>query len=146
MRILVLGDSYCPSLSLRPAFEDLPGHDVMFVDVIDEPSWRPSTPSEQHLREYLGSPAQVIAAYGGQEVLVVQGAPVTDAVIAAAPELRLICVTRGGPVNVDIGAATARGIPVVTTPGKNATAVAELTIAAMIIVAPADPGRVPPRA
>jgi D-3-phosphoglycerate dehydrogenase / 2-oxoglutarate reductase len=135
VRILVLGDSYCPSLSLRPAFEDLPDHDVTFVDVVDEPGWRPSTASEQRLREYLGSPAQVLAAYDGQEVLVVQGAPVTDAVIAAAPELRLICVTRGGPVNVDIAAATARGIPVVTTPGKNATAVAELTIAAMIIVA-----------
>jgi D-3-phosphoglycerate dehydrogenase len=135
VRILVLGDSYCPQLSLRPALADLPGHELTFADVVDEPGWRPASESERRLREYLGSPAQVIAALDRHEVLVVQAAPVSDAVIAAAPDLRLICVARGGPVNVDMASATARGIPVVTTPGKNATAVAELTIAAMVMVA-----------
>ena len=61
-------------------------------------------------------------------MLVVQGAPVSAEVMDAAP-LRLVCCARGGPVNVDVAAATARGIPVVTTPGKNADAVAELTLA-----------------
>jgi phosphoglycerate dehydrogenase-like enzyme len=135
VRILVLGDSYCPGLSLRPALADLPGHEVTFSDVVDDPTWQPSTPSEHRLREYLGTPAQVIAALEGHDVLVVQAAPVTDAVLDADRDLRLVCVARGGPVNVDLEAATARGIPVVTTPGKNATAVAELTIAAMIMVA-----------
>jgi D-3-phosphoglycerate dehydrogenase len=111
------------------------GHAVTYGDVIDEPAWQPTSPSEMKLKEYLGSPAQVIAALEGHDVLVVQGAPVSDEVIAAAPELRLICVARGGPVNVDLEAASARGIPVVTTPGKNATAVAELTIALMIMLA-----------
>jgi D-3-phosphoglycerate dehydrogenase len=121
--------------SLRPAFEGLTGHELTFTDVHDEPDWLPSSPSEQRIKEYLGSPAQVITALDGHDVLVVQGAPVTDAVMDAAPQLRLICVARGGPVNVDMETATARGIPVVTTPGKNATAVAELTIAAMIMLA-----------
>jgi D-3-phosphoglycerate dehydrogenase len=67
-------------------------------------------------------------------VLVVQGAPITDAVLDAAP-IRLLCVARGGPVNVDLGAATERGIPVATTPGKNANAVAELTIACLVLLA-----------
>jgi D-3-phosphoglycerate dehydrogenase len=113
----------------------MPGHELTFADMVDEPSWRPSTPSELRVREYLGSPRQVIDALDHHDVLVVQAAPVTDAVLDSTPELRLICVARGGPVNVDLQAATARGIPVVTTPGKNATAVAELTIAAMIMVA-----------
>ena len=56
------------------------------------------------------------------------GAPVSAEVLDAAP-LRLVCCARGGPVNVDVDAASERGIPVVNTPGKNAEAVAELTIA-----------------
>jgi phosphoglycerate dehydrogenase-like enzyme len=121
--------------SLAPAFERLTGHDVTLADVVDEPAWHPVSSSEQRIKELLGSPDQVIAALDGHEILVVQAAPVTDRVLDANPNLKLVCVARGGPVNVDVDAATARGIPVVTTPGKNATAVAELTIAAMIMLA-----------
>ena len=32
--------------------------------------------------------------------------------------LRLVCCARGGPVNVDVAAASQRGIPVTTTPGQ----------------------------
>ena len=140
MKIFVLGDSFCPASALRPAFEKLDGHSISYANVVDEPTWQPISASESQLSEYLGSPAQVIAALGvndgyGHDVLVIQGAPVTDAVIAAAPKLKLICVARGGPVNVDVEAATERGIPVVTTPGKNATAVAELTIAMLVMLA-----------
>ena len=102
MRILVLGDSYCPNRSLRPALEALPGHEVTFLDVTDEPGWRPVTASEQRVRELLGSPAQVIAALDGHDVLVVQAAPVTAEVMDACPQLKLVCVARGGPVNVDL--------------------------------------------
>jgi D-3-phosphoglycerate dehydrogenase len=66
---------------------------------------------------------------------VVQGAAVSAEIIDADPSLRLICCARGGPVNIDVGAASARGIPVVTTPGKNADAVAELAIAFMVMLA-----------
>ena len=62
MRVLVVGDSYCPSHALQPAFERLaPAHQVTFRDVVDEPDWTPRSPSELRLREYLGSPEQVIA-------------------------------------------------------------------------------------
>jgi phosphoglycerate dehydrogenase-like enzyme len=56
-------------------------------------------------------------------------------VLDAAPALRLIACARGGPVNVDLAAATERGIPVVTTPGKNADGVAELSMAFMVMIA-----------
>jgi D-3-phosphoglycerate dehydrogenase len=59
---------------------------------------------------------------------------VSDAVLDAAPGLRLVACARGGPVNVDVDAASARAIPVVTTPGKNADAVAELTIAFIVML------------
>jgi D-3-phosphoglycerate dehydrogenase len=136
MKILVVGDSYCPWRALGPSIDRLAEHhDVTCFDVVDEPTWRPTTQSDQKVREYLGSPRQVIDRLDGHEVLIVQGAPVTDAVMDAAPGLKLVCVARGGPVNVDIAAATERGIAVVTTPGKNAQAVAELTIAFMVMLA-----------
>lgn len=135
MRILVVGDSYCPSAAFRPAFAGLAErHRVTFADVVDDLGWEPKSDSDRRLREVNGNPAQVIAALEDDEVLVVQGAPVSDAVLAAAPKLRLVCCARGGPVNVDLDAATARGVPVVTTPGKNADAVADLTVAFIVML------------
>ena len=46
-----------------------------------------------------------------------------------------MCCARGGPVNVDTAAATERGIPVVTTPGKNAESVADQALAFMVMLA-----------
>ena len=77
----------------------------------------------------------MIDRLAGHEVLVVQGAAVTEEVLDAAPGLRLVAVARGGPVNVDVAAATRRGVPVVITPGKNAQAVAELTFGFLVMLA-----------
>ena len=51
-------------------------------------------------------------------------------------ELPLIAIgcTRGRPDNVDVEAATAAGIPVLHTPGRNADAVAEMTVALLMAV------------
>ena len=62
--------------------------------------------------------SELAARMDGVEVLVVQGAPVTDAVLDASGALRLVCCARGGPVNVDVEAVTARGLPLVNTPGQ----------------------------
>lgn len=135
MRILVVGDPYCPSSAFRRAFEALrPNHEVDYTDVVDDPRWQPVSPSDRRVKETMGTPEQIIAVLRDHDVLVVQGAPVTDAVLAADPVLRLVCCARGGPVNVDVAAASARGIPVVTTPGKNADAVAELTMAFLVML------------
>jgi D-3-phosphoglycerate dehydrogenase len=135
-RILIIGDRFFPAAILREGFSDLEAdHEITSVDVLDEPTWMPATLSERRLREVIGSPSQVIAALDGHDILVVQGAPVSDEVLDANPALRLVCCARGGPVNVDVAAATARGIPVATTPGKNADAVAELTIGFLILLA-----------
>jgi D-3-phosphoglycerate dehydrogenase len=45
-----------------------------------------------------------------------------------------IASTRGDPTNVDIAGATAAGIPVLHAPGRNADAVAEMTVALLMAV------------
>ncbi len=48
--------------------------------------------------------------------------------------LTVIGSTRGDPTNVDIAAATERGIPVVHAPGRNRDGVAEMTVALLFAV------------
>jgi D-3-phosphoglycerate dehydrogenase / 2-oxoglutarate reductase len=55
-----------------------------------------------------------------------------DEELSALPALGLVACVRGGPVNVDIGAATRRGIPVLYTPGRNAESVADFVIGQII--------------
>ena len=129
MRVLAIGDPYLPVGHFAEALASL-GEAVtvttMQIDRTDaEP---PRTPSEARLREYAGDPAEVVRAAAGHTAIVVHGAPVSAEALDT-PGLRLVCCARGGPVNVDVAAATERGIPVANTPGKNASAVAELTIA-----------------
>lgn len=74
----------------------------------------------------------LISALPGVEVAVTQMAPFTEEVFASAPDLRMIGVCRGGPVNVDLAAATAAGVVVSFAPGRNAQAAAEFAIGLML--------------
>jgi len=59
----------------------------------------------------------------------------SERVIAACPSLRMISIWGTGTDNVDHAACAARGITVTNTPGINARAVAEQTLALMLAVA-----------
>jgi D-3-phosphoglycerate dehydrogenase len=120
----------------RKAFEPLERrHQIEYIELNELTPFVPSTASEQRLREYLGSPTEVAERMGGVQVLAVHGAPVTEEVLDASTELRLVCCARGGPVNIDVEALSTRGVPLVNTPGKNAEAVADLTVAFLIMLA-----------
>ena len=70
------------------------------------------------------------------DALVVRSAvQVDDALLEAAPKLRVIGRAGVGVDNIDADAATRRGIVVMNTPGANAIAVAELTIGLMLALA-----------
>ncbi len=137
LRVLVVGDSYMPTAIFAAALAPL-GEAVSVTQLQLESEARPEAEPANGVREYIGDPLEVAAAVAGHDVLAVHGAPVTAKVLDAAP-LRLVCCARGGPVNVDVAAATARGIPVATAPGRNAIAVAELTLAFALLLIRAAP-------
>jgi D-3-phosphoglycerate dehydrogenase / 2-oxoglutarate reductase len=62
-------------------------------------------------------------------------APIMAAAVAAAPNLALIVQPASGLDNVDVAAATARGIPVCAAAGVNAASVAEAAIMSLLAVA-----------
>jgi D-3-phosphoglycerate dehydrogenase len=84
------------------------------------------------LREFYGGASEIVDFVGGAEILVTHLAPLSAAMMEALPALELVAVSRGGAVNIDMRAARARGLKVVNTPGRNASAVAEFTIGAII--------------
>ena len=70
------------------------------------------------------------------EVIVVRGvAQITETIIEAAEKLKVIGRTGVGINNIDIASATARGIPVVFTPGAKSRAVAEAAMAFLLALA-----------
>ena len=84
------------------------------------------------IREYSGNEDQVIEWAKDADAVLVHIAPVSRRVIDALPNLKFIGVGRGGPVNVDQAAAAERNIVLANAPGRNAGAVAEFTVGAII--------------
>jgi D-3-phosphoglycerate dehydrogenase len=68
------------------------------------------------------------------EVLVVRSTKVDEATIGAATNLSLIVRAGAGTDNIDTVAASGRGIYVCNVPGRNAVAVAELTMGLLLAV------------
>jgi D-3-phosphoglycerate dehydrogenase len=136
MRVLAVGDSYLGVDTFARGLARLAGrHDLEFLQLDETRRFAPATDAERALREFAGDPEEIVARMPGVEALVVHGAPVTDRVLAASEDLKLVGCARGGPVNVAVAAAAARGIALLTTPGKNAEAVADQTLAFMIMLA-----------
>ena len=129
MKILIAGDDFTPSTLFQRCLKERlkkTSKELEF-DMFDIGPEQVLSEKLTEVREYWGNPQDLIDRIKGVEVLVVTFAPVTAKVIEAANDLRVIGCARGGPVNVNIEAATKKGIPVLNTPGRNAEAVAEYT-------------------
>jgi D-3-phosphoglycerate dehydrogenase len=126
MRILAAGDHFVlPSLlsdALRAQAADAEIRELTLPWPVE-----PFGPVGE-VEEASGTEDALIEALRGVTACVTQMAPVTAKVLAGAPELKLVAVARGGPVNVNVKAATERGVLVCYAPGRNATATAEFTV------------------
>jgi D-3-phosphoglycerate dehydrogenase len=69
------------------------------------------------------------------DILIVESDFVLAETLELAPGLRFVGICRGATNHVDLDAARERGVTVVYTPGRNATAVAELTLALLLALA-----------
>jgi len=84
----------------------------------------------EQMRVLAGS--KLVKALKGVHILVTEVDQVRRQIFPHVPDLRVISCCRGAPVNIDLEAATEHGIPVLTTPGRNADAVADLTLLFML--------------
>jgi D-3-phosphoglycerate dehydrogenase / 2-oxoglutarate reductase len=82
--------------------------------------------------EASGTEDQLIESLQGVKVCLTQMAPLTARVLAECPDLELFAVSRGGPVNANLPAATEHGVAVTFAPGRNAESTAEHTIGMML--------------
>jgi len=76
--------------------------------------------------------AQLLDAVKDADALIIRSDKIDAEVMAAAPQLKIVVRAGAGYDNVDLDAATARGIVVMNTPGQNANAVAELVLGLLV--------------
>ena len=91
-------------------------------------SYKWSTEVVDNVKEAYGSPEAIKAAISGCDVVVSGYAPFTKEIMDASPGLKIIGISRGGPVNVDQRSATEKGIIVLKAVGRNAESVADQTL------------------
>lgn len=120
-------------MNLPPAYVTAPlrGPGLETLRTICDPvidPWIDHTPIRIMNSEQLASAAAAVSA----ELLVVESDRVSGPVLELP--LRAIGVCRGDPNNVDVAHATRAGIPVLRAPGRNANAVAEMTVALLFAV------------
>lgn len=135
--VAIIGDRFMLSETFDAALRAACGgavaarlHDLPWPDEPMEHGY--DVPGAEGLKEYMGTPDEIAALIGEAQMLITHLAPLSASMMARLPRLEFVAVSRGGPVNVDLAAAREHGIRVVNTPGRNASAVAEFTVGAIL--------------
>jgi D-3-phosphoglycerate dehydrogenase len=80
-------------------------------------------------------PDDLLKAVSDADALIIRSDLVTREVLEAGKKLKIVVRAGAGYDNIDLKAATEKGIVVMNTPGQNANAVAELALAMMVYLA-----------
>ena len=75
---------------------------------------------------------EAIRRIGDSQIVILNKTPITEALLAACPSVRMICVQATGYNVVDCEAARRRGIPVCNVPSYGTAAVAQFTMALLL--------------
>jgi len=90
---------------------------------------------EMVLFEKYSTKEELLNAVVDVEAMIIRSDKITEEVIAAAKNLKIVVRAGAGFDNVDCIAATKAGVTVMNTPGQNSNAVAELAIGLMVMMA-----------
>jgi Phosphoglycerate dehydrogenase and related dehydrogenases len=153
MKIFVAGDRYFDPQTVVSGIKDILHDDAVSYDSVLLPypvdhipldddtlvptgmAWDINMDADygtQGVREYYGANDTLSGKLGNCDILVIHGAALPASIIDQAPRLKLIGCMRGGPVNIAIDHAAAKGIRITNSPGKNAQGVAEFTIGLLL--------------
>jgi D-3-phosphoglycerate dehydrogenase len=132
---LVIGDLYTPCETMRAAVARLQPSRVTAIE------WKAKDIAELQARllqvemagpSSVAPPEEIWAQLAGVEFLMTHLCPISRPVVEAAPNLRYLAVCRGEADTIDQTVVKERDIELFTAPGRNANAVAEMTVALML--------------
>lgn len=133
MKLLAISDNYIPAEFMEQGFAGL----VPLGVEVEVRRWELPTlidlqqanlAVEKGGPDAVTLPAELTENLDGYQMVVVQFTPLGRGFIEAAADLQVIGVLRAGTENIAVDCATARGITVLNTQGRNARAVAECTL------------------
>ena len=90
---------------------------------------------ELALLEKYTDPADLLKAVADADALIIRSDKATKDVINAGKNLKIIVRAGAGYDNIDLAAATEKGVVAMNTPGQNSNAVAELALGMMVFMA-----------
>ena len=112
----------------------------MKIVILDGKALNPGDLSYDSLRQFgevtiyqrTETETEVIQRIGDSEIVLVNKVPITETILDACPNIKLICVQATGYNIVDCKACAARGIPVTNVPTYGTAAVAQFTMALIL--------------
>lgn len=137
MKIVGIGDLLISSAAIAKGFAKFADRGVV-IETVDwthdsfEELQRINLLVETQGSEAYDVPEYIMEAVKEADIIITQFCPISQKVIAACPNLKIIGVLRAGYENINTAYASSKEVLVYNTPGRNATAVADFTVGMLI--------------